>query len=225
MKTERIGNIEYVTLSGMQSASKDALNCVSIVKQWLPIKGARGALSTDSTMDRWFEEMALKCIAFFKLYPHSGQYATIGPEMSGLYWRELCDGMESLRSHYGLNDVDGQSKLPHSNVRGGKRIKPIDEKILNRIEQAADSLSKYAAPKSTEDEMSIEAYDASRPQLENEFTSEYFKQKQGDATPNKRSIARTLRIPESCIDAFLQGIKTVPKDGKPGRPPGAKNKK
>lgn len=137
---ERKGIINYLTLEGMQSRAIEAIECVKVVRQWLPIKAAEKTLSSSQMMDRWYEDMANRCIAFFRYHPRMGVYATTGPKPSGNLWQELCLAMSELREHYDLQDVDGGNEIPHSNVRGCKKLKPIDAGILDRIEQAANGL-------------------------------------------------------------------------------------
>lgn len=137
---ERKGIINYLTLEGMKAGAIEAIECVKVVRQWLPIKAAKKTLSSSQMMDRWYEDMANRCIAFFGYHPRLGVYCTIGPKASGNLWQELCLAMSELREHYDLQDVDGENRLPHSNVRGGKKLEPIDVGILDRIEQAANGL-------------------------------------------------------------------------------------
>lgn len=137
---ETINGMEYLTLKGMQTGAIEAIECVKVVQQWLPIKAAKKTLSSSLTMDRWFADMANHCIAFFRYHPRMGVYATTGPKPSANLWKELCLAMSELRLHYDLQDVDGDNRIPHSNVRGGKKLKPIDAGILDRIEQAANGL-------------------------------------------------------------------------------------
>lgn len=137
---ETIYGMEYLTRKGMQAGAIEAIECAKVVRQWLPIKAAKKTLSSSQMMDRWYTDMANRCIAFFGYHPRLGEYATIGPKPSHNLWRELCLAMSELRDHYDLQDVDGDNKIPHSNVRGGQKLKPIDAGILDRIEQAANGL-------------------------------------------------------------------------------------
>ena len=140
MNYETINGMEYLTLKGMQAGAVKAGECAKIIRQWLPIKGVKKALAATNTMDNWFSKLGYGCIEFFKLHSKPGCFATSGPESSGLLWRELCEAMESLRTHYDLQDVDGDNRIPHSDVRGGQVLKPIDGSLLDRIEHAANGL-------------------------------------------------------------------------------------
>ena len=136
---EKIKGLTYVTLSGMQEAARNASECVKTIRQWLPVKGHE-TLSIEQTIDRWHEVACRQCFEFFKFHPRLGCYATSGPLGSAESWRELCDGMADIRSHYNWESVDFESKLPHSDVRGGKKLKPILSRLLDRVEQAASML-------------------------------------------------------------------------------------
>jgi len=149
---ETIHGLAYVTLAGMQEAAGIAAECTKTIRQWLPVKGAE-TLSSESTMDRWHDAACRRCFEFFKFHPMPGCYATVGPESAGANWRELCEGMADIRSHYKWEAVDFENQIPHSNVRGGKKLKPIQGRLLDRVEQAVAGLG---SPASTTDYIKLD---------------------------------------------------------------------
>jgi hypothetical protein len=140
MYFEKIGTINYITVSGLDEASKIASNCISTISKWLPVEGSE-TLSTVSTMDRWHDIACKHCFEFFKF--NQGYYA--GPGSAAPAWWELYNSMVEIRSHYNWEEIDFENRLPYANIRGSNELQPISRRTIARAQQAVDELRDICA--------------------------------------------------------------------------------
>lgn len=132
--------IQYLESNDLHRAAELATELAKIIRQWLPIKGVKKTVANRLTIDRWYSQAGELFIEFRRFNPTRGRFATSAPQGVADYWRELCHAMYAIEDHYKWRDVEGETRLPFSNVRHGEKILAIDAAIVATIETAAGEL-------------------------------------------------------------------------------------
>jgi hypothetical protein len=133
--------VDFLTQKGMEEGAAFALECVRIIRSWLPIEGdSEKPIASTLTIGDWYEDLGRKCISFFEFHPNRGSYQFIATKEALMNWRELCESMQALRTIYGLDNVDCEMTHPYFDSANGAMIPAIPKRILDTIDLAAKSI-------------------------------------------------------------------------------------
>jgi hypothetical protein len=117
-------------------ALADAQGLARMIREALPVRGLEGSYPDESpaVRQRAEDEAAWAALRIARVTT-PGEFIGI-PGQIALPWESLGRVVSEIREHWGWEAQDGESRIPNSRARDGKKLKPLPAGILKRLESA-----------------------------------------------------------------------------------------